>query len=111
MKKSGKIKFAGLSCHDKGLAEVIEAAAECGWIDQIMIQYNYRTMDIEQIKRAVDKASKAKLGLVAMKTQAGAGSFDEKGTRPASRSSSPRDSRRSRPPSRPCSPTNGSTSS
>ncbi|MDB5349761.1 MAG: putative oxidoreductase of aldo/keto reductase family [Planctomycetota bacterium] len=82
MKKSGKIKFAGLSCHDKGLVQVVEAAAECGWLDQIMIQFNYRTMDIDSVKRAVDMASKAKLGLVAMKTQGGAGSFQEKSDSP-----------------------------
>ena len=34
-----------------------------------MIQYNYRTMDATTLKRAVDKASKANIGLVAMKTQ------------------------------------------
>ena len=82
LKKSGKIRFAGLSCHDKALPEVVEAAAECGWLDQIMIQYNYRTMDGDAIRAAVDKASKANLGLVAMKTQGGAGSFKEIGTSP-----------------------------
>ena len=45
LKKSGKIRFCGLSCHDGRLPEIVTAAAECGWIDQIMIQYNYRTMD------------------------------------------------------------------
>jgi predicted aldo/keto reductase-like oxidoreductase len=80
LKKAGKIRFAGLSCHDKQLPEVVEAAAECPWLDQIMIQYNYRTMDGDAVRRAVDKASKANLGLVAMKTQGGAGSFKEIGT-------------------------------
>ncbi len=45
LKKSGKIRFCGLSCHDRRLPEIVTAAAECGWIDQIMIQYNYRTMN------------------------------------------------------------------
>jgi len=63
-KKAGKIKFAGLSCHDAMLVEVLEAAAKCGWIDHIMFQYNYRTMDADSLKRAVDKASKANIGLV-----------------------------------------------
>jgi predicted aldo/keto reductase-like oxidoreductase len=75
MKKSGKIKYCGLSCHDPRLPEVVEAAAKCGWIDQIMIQYNYRTMTADTVRRAVDAASKANLGIVAMKTQGGAGSF------------------------------------
>ena len=77
MKKSGKIRFCGLSCHDGRLPEVVEAAAKCGWIDQIMIQFNYRTMNVDAVRRAVDAASKANLGIVAMKTQAGAGQFKE----------------------------------
>lgn len=80
LKKEKKIRFAGLSCHDKRLPEVVEAAAEVGWIDQIMIQFNYRTMNVDAVKRAVDAASKAKIGLIAMKTQGGAGSFAEAGT-------------------------------
>jgi uncharacterized protein len=75
LKKSGKIKFCGLSCHDGRLPEIVTAAAECGWIDQIMIQYNYRTMGVDAVKRALDAASKANLGIVAMKTQADGGSF------------------------------------
>ncbi len=71
LKKAGKIRFAGLSCHDARLVDVVEAAAKCGWIDQIMIQYNYRTMTADTLRRAVDAASKANLGLVAMKTQGG----------------------------------------
>ncbi len=80
LKKLGKIRFCGLSCHDRRLPEVVTAAAECGWIDQIMIQYNYRTMGADEVRRAVDAASKANLGIVAMKTQGGAGSFREGNT-------------------------------
>jgi uncharacterized protein len=75
LKKSGKIRFCGLSCHDRMLPEIVTAAAECGWIDQIMIQYNYQTMQADTIRRALDAATKANLGIVAMKTQGGAGSF------------------------------------
>jgi predicted aldo/keto reductase-like oxidoreductase len=77
LKKSGKIHFCGLSCHDARLPEIVAAAAECGWIDQIMIQYNYRTMSGDAVRRALDAASKANLGLVAMKSQGGAGNFRE----------------------------------
>jgi predicted aldo/keto reductase-like oxidoreductase len=77
LKKSGKIRYCGLSCHDKRLPEVVQAAAACGWLDQIMIQYNYRTMTSDDVRRAVDAASEANLGIVAMKTQGGAGSFKE----------------------------------
>jgi uncharacterized protein len=77
LKKSGKIHFCGLSCHDRRLPEIVTAAAQCGWIDQIMIQYNYRTMNGDDIRRALDLASKANLALVAMKSQGGAGEFRE----------------------------------
>jgi uncharacterized protein len=77
LKKSGKIKFCGLSCHDARLPEIVTAAAEGGWMDQIMIQYNYRTMTTDSVKKALDAASKANLAIVAMKTQAGAGRFQE----------------------------------
>jgi predicted aldo/keto reductase-like oxidoreductase len=74
LKKAGKIKFCGLSCHDGRLPEIVTAAAEAGWMDQIMIQYNYRTMTTDAVKRALDAASKANLAIVAMKTQ-GNGQF------------------------------------
>jgi predicted aldo/keto reductase-like oxidoreductase len=75
LKKSGKIRFCGLSCHDPRLPEIVTAAAECGFIDQIMIQYNFRTMNGDALRRALDAAAKANLGLVAMKSQGGAENF------------------------------------
>ena len=75
LKKSGKIKFAGFSCHDAMLPELVEAGAKCGWIDQMMIKYNYREMDGDKLRRAVEVASKANLGIVAMKTQGGSQEF------------------------------------
>jgi predicted aldo/keto reductase-like oxidoreductase len=75
LKKAGKIRFTGLSCHDARLVEVVEAAAKCGWIDHIMIQYNFRTMGADNLRRAVDAASKANIGLSAMKTQGGSEPF------------------------------------
>ncbi len=75
LKKSGKIRFAGFSCHDGMLPELVEAAAEAGWVDQMMIKYNFREMDGEKVKRAIDKASKANIGIVAMKTQGGSRVF------------------------------------
>ena len=77
LKKAGKIRFCGLSCHDASCPRSSTAAAEGGWIDQIMIQYNYRTMTTDAVRRALDAAAKANLGLVAMKTQGGAGQFQE----------------------------------
>jgi len=82
LKKAGKIRFCGLSCHDRRLPEIVTAAAQNGWIDQIMIQYNYRTMSTDAVRRALDAASKANLGIVAMKTQGGAGDFRESSASP-----------------------------
>jgi hypothetical protein len=72
LKKSGKIRFCGLSCHDPLLPEILETAAEVGWLDQVMIQYNFRFVDHDKLQRAIDRASQANIGLVAMKTQKGA---------------------------------------
>jgi len=47
-----------------------------------MIQYNFRTMNGDEIRRALDAAAKANLGVVAMKTQGGAGSFQEGNSAP-----------------------------
>ncbi|MBT8352051.1 MAG: aldo/keto reductase, partial [Deltaproteobacteria bacterium] len=40
------------------------------WIDGIMFSYNFRTMQSEKMKRAIDACTKAGIGLIAMKTQA-----------------------------------------
>ena len=46
------------------------AAAKLGWIDGIMMSYNYRLMVKDEMKRAVEACVKAGIGLTAMKTQA-----------------------------------------
>ncbi len=78
LKKAGKIRFAGLSCHDARLPEILTTAAEVGWIDQVMFKFNFRDVSADALNRAIDKASKANLGLAAMKTQGGAGNFPDK---------------------------------
>ena len=82
LKKAGKIRFAGLSCHDARLPEILDVAAEVGWIDQVMIKFNFRDVGgkdrYDDLNRAIDKASKANIGLVAMKTQSGAANFPTK---------------------------------
>jgi hypothetical protein len=68
-KSDGKIRFFGFSAH-KNMENSMLAAAKLGWIDGIMMSYNYRLMVKDQMKRAVDACVKAGIGLTAMKTQA-----------------------------------------
>jgi predicted aldo/keto reductase-like oxidoreductase len=46
-------------------------ASQLGWIDGIMMTYNYRLMHTDRMRAAVDACSKAGIGLTAMKTQGG----------------------------------------
>lgn len=82
LKKAGKIRYAGLSCHDARLPEILDAAAEVGWLDQVMFKYNFRDVGgkdrHDDLQRAIGKCSKANIGLVAMKTQGGAVNFPDK---------------------------------
>ena len=68
-KAKGKIRFFGFSAH-KNMENSMLAAAKLGWIDGIMMSYNYRLMVKDEMKRAVDACVKAGIGLTAMKTQA-----------------------------------------
>ncbi|CAB5091879.1 Ferredoxin [Olavius algarvensis associated proteobacterium Delta 3] len=68
-KAQGKIRFFGFSAH-KNMENSMLAAATLGWIDGIMMSYNYRLMVTDKMKRAVDACVEAGIGLTAMKTQA-----------------------------------------
>ncbi len=68
-KAQGKIRLFGFSAHTN-MENNMLAAAELGWIDGIMVSYNYRLMVKSEMKRAVDACVKAGIGLTAMKTQA-----------------------------------------
>ncbi len=69
VKAKGKIRFFGFSAH-KNMENSMLAAAKLGWIDGIMMSYNYRLMVKNEMRRAVDACVKAGIGLTAMKTQA-----------------------------------------
>ena len=68
-KSKGKIRFFGFSAH-KNMENSMLAAAKLGWIDGIMMSYNYRLMVKDEMKIAIDACVKAGIGLTAMKTQA-----------------------------------------
>jgi predicted aldo/keto reductase-like oxidoreductase len=69
-KARGKIRFFGFSTHSN-MEKCMRKAATLGWIDGIMMSYNYRLMHTDNMKRAVDACAKAGIGLTAMKTQGG----------------------------------------
>ncbi|MCG6919290.1 MAG: aldo/keto reductase [Deltaproteobacteria bacterium] len=69
-KAEGKIRFFGFSTHSN-MAECMLGAAKLGWIDGIMMSYNFRLMHSDGMKRAVDACAKTGIGLTAMKTQGG----------------------------------------
>ncbi len=69
-KAEGKIRFFGFSTHSN-MEECLLGAAGLGWIDGIMMTYNYRLMHSDDMRRAVDACVEAGIGLTAMKTQGG----------------------------------------
>ena len=69
-KAGGKIRFFGFSTHSN-MAECMLGAAKLGWIDAIMMSYNFRLMHSAGMERAVDACARAGIGLTAMKTQGG----------------------------------------
>lgn len=69
-KSQGKILLFGFSTHSNMEACMI-GASKLGWIDGIMMRYNYRLMQTDEMKRAVESCTKAGIGLTAMKTQGG----------------------------------------
>ncbi len=68
-KAKGRIRLFGFSTH-KNMENCLLAGAKLGWIDGIMMSYNYRLMGKDKMKKAVDACVKAGIGLTAMKTQA-----------------------------------------
>ncbi len=73
LKSSGKVKMVGFSCHDGRLPDYLNAAAEGGFLDIIMLAFNPFYPKGGPVDLALDAAHKAGIGLVAMKTMRGTG--------------------------------------
>jgi hypothetical protein len=69
MKKSGKIRFFGISTHDGSVVRMMTKAA-LGGVDAMMFRYNFREYGNLELNKAIDGAKKAGMGLIAMKTLA-----------------------------------------
>jgi uncharacterized protein len=85
IRKSGKARFVGFSTHHKNRAAILQAAADGGFVDVIMLQNNpWIAEEIgqkDEINRALDNCHKAGIGLISMKQVAGNTKLDEIGRR------------------------------
>jgi len=70
LKRTGKIRFAGIATHRNEPA-VIRAAAKSGVWDVVLTAFNFRQAHREDVRAAIREAAEAGLGIIAMKTQAG----------------------------------------
>jgi len=75
IRKSGKARFVGFSTHFTLRAQLLQAAAEGGFVDVIMLQNNpWIAQEIgqeDEINRALDACHKRGIGLISMKQVAG----------------------------------------
>ncbi len=71
IKKSGKAKFVGFSTHHQNRAQIIQAAAEGGLVDAIMLQYTPWLAKDHPLNRALDAAHDRGIGLISMKQVSG----------------------------------------
>ena len=75
LKKAGKIRHFGFSCHDGNVAELLHKAAKTPWVESVMFRYNFRSYGNKELNAAIDAAHKAGVGLIAMKTQGAEAGF------------------------------------
>ena len=68
LKSSGKVKMVGFSCHDGRLTDILNSAAQGGFLDIIMLAYNPFYEKGGAFDKALDACHAAGIGLVAMKT-------------------------------------------
>lgn len=71
LKKQGKTRFVGIASHSD-TEEALKAATDSGIFELAMIAYNYKTLNKESFNVSVANAVRAGIGIVAMKTTAGA---------------------------------------
>src|SRR5262249_38306493 len=71
VKKAGKARFVGISTHHKDPAQPIQAAAEGGIVDAIMLQYRPWLDKDSPLNKALDAAHRRGIGLISMKQIAG----------------------------------------
>ena len=71
LKKQGRVKTVGVSTHSNETA-VIDAMIKTKFYDTVLTTYNFKKQQADDLKGAIARAAAAGLGVVAMKTMAGA---------------------------------------
>lgn len=71
IKTDGKARFIGFSTHANKPAQ-IHAAIDTGIYDVILLSYNFKLNNLKETNEAIERAAKAGIGIVAMKTMTGA---------------------------------------
>ncbi len=69
MRKSGKTRFFGFSCHGDKVVDLMNKAVKVGGIDAIMFRYSFARYGDLALNKAIDACKEAGIGLIAMKTQ------------------------------------------
>ncbi len=71
LKKSGKTKYFGFSCHDGNVVDLLNKAAKIGsdGVNMIMFKYSFRDYGNLELNKAIDACVAAGIGLLGMKTQ------------------------------------------
>lgn len=69
LKKAGKFRHFGFSCHSGNVVELLHKAAKTRWVESVMFRYNFRSYGQKELNAAIDAAHEAGVGLIAMKTQ------------------------------------------
>ncbi|MFO7655955.1 MAG: aldo/keto reductase [Bacteroidales bacterium] len=79
-KKEGKTRYIGVSTH-RNEPDVIQAAIDSGVIDVVLVAINFKQQHNLQIKEKIALAAEKGIGIIAMKTMAGA-FLDKERTQP-----------------------------
>lgn len=74
LRKAGKIRFTGVTTHSN-MIEVIEAAVESKFYDTVLTSFNFQSPP--ELAKAIEKASAAGLGVIAMKIMTGGYRMEE----------------------------------
>lgn len=71
MKKRGRTRYFGFSCHDGNVVDLMNRAADLGSdaIQVIMFRYSFSQYGNLELNKAMDRCVDAGIGLIAMKTQ------------------------------------------